>query len=614
MAINNNQNDVTLMDESGNSIQYARIQMRRGLESQFDVSKMLPAEFAVTTDTEKVHVAFSPGKTKQLMTVDDALEEVQEKADEILATLPEDYMHLEEKVSSLSEDLRYKTKNLKSWNLADISKAKQGYSYSSRIGSPLEQIENADCTLLDEVYEVEAGQQYTVNWLYGNLGIYDNTDKIIAANYIDSIPFTVTIPEGGVKMTLFGGTKRMVDIMLVEGNEIPNEYILHSIFNIENKKDHEQDKILEDLRYKTKNLKSWNLADISKAKQGYSYSSRIGSPLEQIENADCTLLDEVYEVEAGQQYTVNWLYGNLGIYDNTDKIIAANYIDSIPFTVTIPEGGVKMTLFGGTKRMVDIMLVEGNEIPNEYILHSIFNIENKKDHEQDKILESILHPLKGVKWCAYGNSLTDSATLASETSGTKNYVDYVSKSLELTVTNCGSGGTGFLKNFENKGTFVDRVSSIPLDTEILTVFGSFNDYEYISENLGTLGDTGTDTIYGAIYHFINDVYTRCPNVIMGIITPTKWGYLSEWKDASAAVLCDSYVDALLKTADKWSIPVLDLYHDSGLRPWDSNFAQLYYKDDDRNGTANTVHPLDAAHKRYIAPKVEAFIKRIYHVY
>ena len=103
MAISNNQNDVTLMDESGNSIQYARIQMRRGLESQFDVSKMLPAEFAVTTDTEKVHVAFSPGKAKQLMTVDDALEEVQEKADEILATLPEDYTHLEEKVSSLSE-------------------------------------------------------------------------------------------------------------------------------------------------------------------------------------------------------------------------------------------------------------------------------------------------------------------------------------------------------------------------------------------------------------------------------------------------------------------------------------------------------------------------------
>lgn len=375
----------------------------------------------------------------------------------------------------------------------------------------------------------------------------------------------------------------------------------------------ETGKRISQVKYKTKNLKPWNLADISKAKQGYAYHSVAGKPLEQIENANYILLDEVYEVEAGKQYTVNWLYGNLGIYDNAEKIISANYIDSIPFTVTIPDGGVKMTLFGGPKRMVDIMLVEGKEIPDEYIPHSIFDIESKKDYEQDKILESILHPLKGVKWCAYGNSLTDSATLAGQTTGTKNYVDYVSESLGLNVVNCGSGGTGFLKN-NNKGTFVDRVSSIPLDTEILTVFGSFNDYEYISEHLGTIGDTGTDTIYGAIYNFIHDVYTRCPNAIIGIITPTKWGYLSDWKDVSAGGLCDSYVEALLKTADKWSIPVLDLYHDSGLRPWDSNFAQLYYKDDDGNGTANTVHPLDAAHKRFIAPKVEAFIKRIYHVY
>lgn len=369
----------------------------------------------------------------------------------------------------------------------------------------------------------------------------------------------------------------------------------------------------EDLGNKTKNLKQWNLIDISKVKEGYGYTNSIGYPPTLVAQTGYNAIDDIIPCEAGETYTVNWLYGAIGIYDSSIKRIQHIYIDSIPKTFVVPDGGCYMTLFGGTKRMVDIMLVEGNEIPDEYIPHSIFDIESKKDYEQDKILESILHPLKGVKWCAYGNSLTDSATLAGQTTGTKNYVDYVSESLGLNVVNCGSGGTGFLKN-NNKGTFVDRVSSIPLDTEILTVFGSFNDYEYISEHLGTIGDTGTDTIYGAIYNFIHDVYTRCPNAIIGIITPTKWGYLSDWKDVSAGGLCDSYVEALLKTADKWSIPVLDLYHDSGLRPWDSNFAQLYYKDDDGNGTANTVHPLDAAHKRFIAPKVEAFIKQIYHVY
>lgn len=254
----------------------------------------------------------------------------------------------------------------------------------------------------------------------------------------------------------------------------------------------------EDLGNKTKNLKQWNLIDISKVKEGYGYTNSIGYPPTLVAQTGYNAIDDIIPCEAGETYTVNWLYGAIGIYDSSIKRIQHIYIDSIPKTFVVPDGGCYMTLFGGTKRMVDIMLVEGNEIPDEYIPHSIFDIESKKDYEQDKILESILHPLKGVKWCAYGNSLTDSATLAGQTTGTKNYVDYVSESLGLNVVNCGSGGTGFLKN-NNKGTFVDRVSSIPLDTEILTVFGSFNDYEYISEHLGTIGDTGTDTIYGAIY-------------------------------------------------------------------------------------------------------------------
>lgn len=356
----------------------------------------------------------------------------------------------------------------------------------------------------------------------------------------------------------------------------------------------------EDLEDKTKNLKHWNLIDISKVKEGYGYTDSIGYPPALIASTGYNAIDEVIPCEAGKAYTVNWLYGAIGIYDYDIKRIKHLYIDSIPKTFVVPDGGCYMTLFGSPSRMTNIMLMKGDALPEKYVPYDILDIKTK-EHTN----------LFGVKWCAFGDSLTDSATLASQTTGTKNYVDYVSESLGLKVVNCGVGGTGYMKT-ENR--FVNRVSTIPEDTELLTVFGSFNDYEYITKNLGTLGDTGMDTIYGAIYNFIHNVYERCPKVIMGIITPTKWGYLSEWKDASAAALCNSYVKALLETADKCSIPVLDLYHDSGLRPWDSNFAQLYYKDDDENGIANTVHPLDAAHKRFIAPKVEAFIKRIYHVY
>ena len=360
-----------------------------------------------------------------------------------------------------------------------------------------------------------------------------------------------------------------------------------------------ESQIKEDIGDKTKNLDKWNLIDISKVKNGYGYTNSIGYPPTLVAQDGYNAIDDVISCNPGEIYTVNWLYGAIGIYDANLKRIEHIYIDAIPKTFAIPDGGYYMTLFGNVKRMTDIMLVKGNEIPRKYVNHSIFDI---------KIKDNI--NLYGVKWCAFGDSLTDSATLANEISGTKNYVDYVSESLGLVATNCGKGGTGYLKN----ANFMSRVDTIPIDTEIITVFGSFNDYEYISKNLGVLGDTGTDTIYGAIYNFVNSVFAKCPNVVMGFITPTKWGYLSEWMDISASELCEKYVKALMDTAEKWSIPVLDLYHTSGLRPWDNVFAKNYYKDDTGDGTANTVHPLDEAHKKFIAPKVESFIKQIYRVY
>lgn len=148
MSINTNKEGITLMDESGNSVQYARLQMRGGNEDDFDPSKMLPREFAVMTDTEKLHIAFAPGKTKQLMTVDDALEEVQEKADEILASLPEDYTELSKDFSSLSNDISYlsRIKNVVS-NETEVITDKY-------INSSGEEISSTNwCVFLYEFYE-----------------------------------------------------------------------------------------------------------------------------------------------------------------------------------------------------------------------------------------------------------------------------------------------------------------------------------------------------------------------------------------------------------------------------------------------------------------------------
>ena len=62
------------------------IQMRRGNLADFDPTKQMPGEFAVTLDTDsnlnkRVYIAFAAGTVKQLMTVEDATAQMIEATD-----------------------------------------------------------------------------------------------------------------------------------------------------------------------------------------------------------------------------------------------------------------------------------------------------------------------------------------------------------------------------------------------------------------------------------------------------------------------------------------------------------------------------------------------------
>ena len=359
-----------------------------------------------------------------------------------------------------------------------------------------------------------------------------------------------------------------------------------------------------------KELPHINILNVKDSVPGYAYRSAVGVDMALVENDNYSACNQIFDVTEGETYTHNWLYGAVYVYDSDKKVMLYDYCDNIPHTLIIPQNAKYMTVAGATNSIEgNIMMVKDDALPDQYIPYEILNIKTKQGNDlEDRAdeLEKYIS-LKGIKWCAFGDSLTSSNTLKGMESGEKNYVDYVSESLNLDVTNCGIGGTGYMKTENN---FISRVQTIPIDTEILTVFGSFNDFEYIESSLGEMGDSGTTTIYGCMKTFFDAVFARCPDIVVGIIFPTKWGYLSTQKDPSASAKCDLYIQALKDIAEYYSIPVLDLYNESNLRPWDDNFAAKYYRDDDSNGTANTVHPLDPAHKKFIAPKVGAFIRSL----
>lgn len=205
------------------------------------------------------------------------------------------------------------------------------------------------------------------------------------------------------------------------------------------------------------------------------------------------------------------------------------------------------------------------------------------------------------KWCAFGDSLT--ATIRGE----KNYVDFVSENLNIIGINCGAGGTGYLRSSNSGGAFYNRVNSIPDDTNILTVFGSFNDLFVDEFSVGEVTDTDTSTLCGAVNTFLNSCYAKNIEMKIGIISPTPWSIFHRGLPETNANLTKviDYVNALEEIAKIHSIPFLNLFDASNLRPWDTEFNNMYFVNHD--GT----HPNTLGHEKFIAKKIEQFIKTLY---
>lgn len=219
-----------------------------------------------------------------------------------------------------------------------------------------------------------------------------------------------------------------------------------------------------------------------------------------------------------------------------------------------------------------------------------------KGHVFVSYSNQVFDKYKGVKWSVIGDSISDNK---NETAFMR-YYDYIADELGFNINIMGEGGTGY-KNREDGGyAFYQRVLNIPSDTNVCTVFGSIND---LGLPLGTYTDTGTDTICGCVNTFIDNYYTICPTAPIGIISPTPAGNYLPSNDNNAMAL---YTEELRKIAKARSIPFLDLYHCSNLRPWDETNRNLCFSSASLDGYGDGVHPNELGHK-IIATKIREFL-------
>ena len=192
-----------------------------------------------------------------------------------------------------------------------------------------------------------------------------------------------------------------------------------------------------------------------------------------------------------------------------------------------------------------------------------------------------LNDWSALKWVCLGDSLTEANIRTS-----KHYHGYVSDKTGIEVVNMGLSGSGYKQLESTSGAFYQRANDIPYDADVVTIFGSGNDLSY---PLGTPTDTGTETLCGCINTTIDRIYAKLPTVQLGIVSPCPWGAYPTTLSNNKMAL---YSDALAEICKLRGIPFLDMYRNSGLRPWEPAFLEVAYTRD--NG--GSAHPDETGHK------------------
>lgn len=268
---------------------------------------------------------------------------------------------------------------------------------------------------------------------------------------------------------------------------------------------------------------------------------------------------------------------------------AESTIKGVSITL-LRDGSTKYMTFSKANGFFYFQAIAGDEIVNLYV---------NNGGEVGEVVK-VQYATDFIRWMAIGDSLTSAYTLGESSD---NYVSLVAKRLGIVAINKGVGGSGYWKNKNINNAFFQRIPTYTEEADVITIFGSFNDLGTEdgingASVMGDISDTTTDTICGCINATLDAIEEYYPKAIVGIITPTPWS------NSHASINPESYVTKLKEIAEYRSIPCLDLFHSSNLRPWDESFREMFYLNKE-----DGAHPNTLGHKR-ISGMIANFMQSI----
>ncbi len=197
------------------------------------------------------------------------------------------------------------------------------------------------------------------------------------------------------------------------------------------------------------------------------------------------------------------------------------------------------------------------------------------------------------------NVLGDSITEGFGTSRPGNrFTDVMAREYRCRVNNYGIGGSRIARQHVITEAPADRDFCMRLDdmdesADAVVVFGGTNDYGHGEAPLGVFSDRTPETFYGACHYLMDQLLTRYPGKPVLICTPLRrmnednpTGDGPDWKKFPVAPLI-TYRNILKEVAFYWSLPVLDLYAESGIQPLNAASMRALLPDG--------LHPSDLGH-------------------
>ena len=210
--------------------------------------------------------------------------------------------------------------------------------------------------------------------------------------------------------------------------------------------------------------------------------------------------------------------------------------------------------------------------------------------------------LNGIKANFLGDSITEGV---GTTCHENTYHQLIAKNYGLAeARNYGISGTRFAKQYKPTVDnprfdldFCGRVEEMDADADLIVVFGGTNDFGHGDAPFGKFEDRTKDTFCGACHELMTKLISKYPDATIVIMTPLHRISEDIPSVGNARPLSD-YVEMIKKTAEFYSLPVMDLWSASGIQPRVDIIKDKYCPDG--------LHPNDAGHAK-MAERIAGFL-------